>query len=96
MSYFRVIEGLAAAPAVLLPPTISSVQVTPGGVVLTWFGPVSATYHVQWTDALAPLPLTWGTVPAPITSTNGIFTFTDDGSLTGGLNSPRFYRLTAP
>jgi hypothetical protein len=96
MSYFRVIEGLASAPAVLLPPNISSVQVTPGGVVLTWFGPVAASYHVQWTDALAPLPVAWNTVPAPITSTNGIFTFTDDGSQTGGLNSPRFYRLTAP
>ena len=56
--------------------SISSVKVTPGGVVLTWFGPVAATYHVQWTDSLAPA--VWGTVPAPVTSTNGIFTFTDD------------------
>ena len=94
MSYFRVIEGNSSATAAAPSVIISSIRVTPGGVVLNWFGPVNSTFHVQWANALPATP--WNTFVAPVTSTNGIFTFTDDGSQSGGLGPLRFYRLVSP
>jgi len=103
MQYFRVIEAAASTlpppggpTSPITPPTITSVVSTPGGVVLTWNGAVTDTYHVQWTDALSSFPITWQTVPTAITSGTGVFTFTDDGSQTAPLGPLRFYRLTAP
>ncbi len=94
MRFFRVIEGisLVATP----PPSVSIASVTrgPGGTTLTWFAPVNATFHVQWTDTL--FPPTWNTVAAPVVSTTGIFTFLDDGIVTAPFGPFRFYRLVQP
>jgi len=35
----------------------------------------------------------WNTFTNIVTSTNNSYSFIDDGSQTGGLKSPRFYRL---
>jgi hypothetical protein len=95
MEFFRVIEGISTngipAPG---PVSISSVEYTPGGILLTWYAPVSSTFHVEWTDIL--IPPAWIQVPTPVTSTNGIFNFLDDGSQTAPLGPMRFYRLTQP
>ena len=95
MQFFRVIEGVSLAAAPISSVNISSVQFTPGGPVLTWFGPVGATFHVEWTDSLVP-PVIWNQVATPITSGSGIFTFTDDGTQTAPLGPVRFYRLVQP
>ena len=88
--FFRVREGLALSPYV---PQInfSSINVTPGGVVLNWSAATNLQFQVQWTPSLTP-PV-WNTIPTIITSATGLFTFTDDGSQTGGLGGTRFYRL---
>lgn len=94
MQFFRVVEGVATTAAATTSVNFSSVQFTPGGVVMNWFGPIGATFHVEWTDVL--FPPTWTQVPTVFTTTDGSFTFTDDGSQTAPLGPARFYRLVQP
>jgi hypothetical protein len=88
--YYRVAEGIVINTN-LPPPVISRIAAVPPGFVLTWFGPIDASYEVQWTPTLAPAA--WNLFPGTVTTTNGQFNFLDDGSQSGGLTSPRFYRL---
>jgi hypothetical protein len=67
--------------------------VIPGGVLLRWNGPITAQYKVQWTPTLVPSIWTAVTNPPAVTSATGLFQFLDDGSQTGGLGGPRYYRL---
>jgi hypothetical protein len=94
MQYFRVVEGIATGAAVPGPVSIASVQMTPAGVLLTWYAPTNATFHVEWSDNFPPV--LWTQVPTVITGTNGVFNFLDDGSQTAPLGPTRFYRLTQP
>jgi subtilisin-like proprotein convertase family protein len=91
--FFRVVEGLALS-AVVPPPTIGSIIHTNNTVELRWSGPTYASYRVQWTPTL--IPPTWNTFTNVVTSATGQFIFVDDGTQTGGLNSPRYYRLRTP
>jgi subtilisin-like proprotein convertase family protein len=78
-------------------PGISSVTFTGSGYLLTWFAPTNDIFQVQVATNLA-LPTVWLTIATnitytgPLTPTNGLFTYFDDGSQVpfGGL---RFYRL---
>jgi hypothetical protein len=94
MQFFQVVEGVSLGASTMTNLTISTVQVAPGGVTLTWYGDLNATNLVEWTDTL--VPPTWTTVATNITSTTGIFTFTDDGTQTPPLGPMRFYRLLLP
>jgi hypothetical protein len=72
-----------------------SATATNGGIRLRWNGQTDYQYQVQWKTNLAP-PAAWNTVSnIVLTSTTGIFTFFDDGSLTGGWRPMKFYRLIA-
>jgi subtilisin-like proprotein convertase family protein len=76
---------------------VSNFSITPtnGGVWLRWIGLTNYLYQVQWTTDLLPPPA-WNTVSnLLLSSTNGIFTWFDDGSLTGGFGPLKFYRLIA-
>ena len=86
--YFRVTEGLALVPVV---PIISSLSSASNGTLLQWFSTTNLAFNVQWTPSLAPA--TWRAFPGRVTSPTGIFSFFDDGSHTGGLDTQRFYRL---
>jgi hypothetical protein len=77
-------------------PPISGVTYTNGGFLLTWFAPTNDIFQVQFTDSL--FPANWTNIGStvsytgPVTTTNGLFTFLDNGSqfpFTG----LRFYRL---
>jgi len=76
--------------------TATNIGVT-NGFLLTWFAPTNDLFQVQWTDNLAPPA--WNTFTniigytGPVTPTNGLFSFFDDGSQSGGLGPMRFYRL---
>jgi subtilisin-like proprotein convertase family protein len=66
------------------------------GFLLQWQGPVNYQYEIQWTTNLAPL--VWHTVLNPaivevVTTTNGHFSFFDDGTLTGGFGAVKFYQV---
>jgi hypothetical protein len=88
--FFRVKEGIVVSS--FAPPiVINNITVTPGGVVLTWNAPASARFNVQWTPTL--VPAVWTSFTNTITSLTGVFQFTDDGTQTGGLGGPRYYRL---
>jgi subtilisin-like proprotein convertase family protein len=68
------------------------------GFLFTWYAPTNDLFRVQWTTNLAP-PVAWNMFTnlirytGPVTPTNGLFSFFDDGSQSGGLGSMRFYRL---
>jgi hypothetical protein len=60
------------------------------GTTLNWTASPTAQFEVQWTDDLTQ---PWNTDTNIITSADGNFTFTDDGSQTATLGAARFYRL---
>ncbi len=68
------------------------------GFLFTWYAPTNDLFRVQWTGSLAP-PVAWNMFTnlirytGPVTPTNGLFSFFDDGSQSGGLGSMRFYRV---
>jgi hypothetical protein len=88
--FFRVSEGLVVAPYVA-PVRITSIARGTNGVRMQWLAPTNSQFQVQWTPALAPSA--WAPFTNILTSTNGIFSFLDDGSQSGGLVGPRYYRL---
>jgi hypothetical protein len=90
LHFFRVQQG-AGLPITLLPVKITSISKGPGGVLLQWTGPISSRFQVQWSSTISPA--IWNTFTGVVTSPNGQFSFLDDGSQTGGLGGPRFYRL---
>ncbi len=78
-------------------PVLGSVTYTNGGFLLTWYAPTNDQFQVQWTGGLTP-PQTWTSFSnvvvytGPVTPTNGLFSFFDDGSQYP-FSGPRFYRL---
>jgi hypothetical protein len=90
--FFRVHEGLSAlATPITAPPAISSISRNGSGVTIRWTSVATNQFRVQWANSLAPA--TWNTLNTIVTSANGNFSLTDDGSQTGGLGGQRFYRL---
>ena len=58
-----------------------------------WTAPTNITYQVDYSTNL---PANWTTLTNLITSTNGTFNFTDDGTNSGGFGTNKYYRLQAP
>ena len=78
---------------VVIPPiNISSLLVLTNGYRFQWTAPTNLQFKVQWKTNLIPT-LAWNLFTNILTSTNGTFTFLDDGSQSGGLGPMRFYRL---
>lgn len=92
--FFRVREGVSLSTYVP-PPVFSSIRRTFRGVELTWGGPVTARYQVEWSPTLFPATWTAFPIPPQITSTTGLFQFLDDGSqaIPPGFGAGRYYRL---
>lgn len=89
-NFFRVGEGIVVKLEVPLV-SIDGITFATNGVLLHWLAPTNSQFRVQWTPSLAPPA--WDTFTDIVTSTNGAFEFLDDGSQTGGFDSPRCYRL---
>jgi subtilisin-like proprotein convertase family protein len=88
--FFRVTEGLVVTPYV--PPVrITGITSDTNGVRLQWLAPTNSQFQAQWTPSLAPPA--WIPFTNILTSTNGGFSFLDDGSQSGGLTGARCYRL---
>ncbi len=89
-NYFRVREGLLVIPP---PPVISSISLSPRGVLLGWNPPVPGDlrFRVEWTDSLSSPD--WHAFADVVGIINGTCSFLDDGSQSGGLGSSRFYRV---
>jgi hypothetical protein len=87
--FFRVREGIVVNN--ITPPPLLSVSRVPTGILLQWTGPISARYGVQWTPTF--LPPVWTSFTNIVTSTNGVFSFLDDGTQTGGPGVARAYRV---
>ena len=88
--FFRVGEGFSALSA-NASVSFSSIVRLANGVQLEWIAPTNYQFKVQWTPAIPSV--TWNVFSNVMTSTNGVFTFLDDGSQTGGFSATRFYRL---
>jgi subtilisin family serine protease/subtilisin-like proprotein convertase family protein len=87
-AFFRVQEGLVLIPPPLL---ISAITYAPGGILLQWSAAADAHFTVQWSPSLSPAQ--WTSFPNAVSSSTGEFSFLDDGSQTGGIRAPRYYRL---
>jgi len=59
-------------------------------VTFGWSASPAATFNVQYADDPAG---PWTELPVIISSATGHFSFTDDGTSTGGLPGRRFYRI---
>jgi subtilisin-like proprotein convertase family protein len=89
--FFRLVEGLSPLSAGN-PITFTGMTVgTNGSITFTWTAPANQRYGAEWSATL--FPPSWQPYPDYITSTNTSYTFTDDGSKTGGLGGSRFYRF---
>ncbi len=58
-----------------------------------WNAPTNIVYQVDYSTNLAS---PWNTFTNTVSSTNGTFNFTDNGSNSGGLGATKYYRLRAP
>jgi len=80
-----------------VPPPIAidrEVQISGGAVTISWSAPPGLRFRVEYaTEIPADGPIQWIPIPGEITSPDGGYTFTDDGSLTGGVSSAKFYRI---
>jgi hypothetical protein len=75
-------------------------RIDPGAIVLTktncsfsWSAPTNIIYQVDYATNLTSA---WTTLTNLITSTNGVFNFTDNGINSGGFGTDKLYRLRAP
>ncbi|HTR42366.1 MAG TPA: hypothetical protein VMH87_12185 [Pseudomonadales bacterium] len=84
---FTVNFDLVQSPPPAIPPFNSITYTNVGGTngfLLTWYAPTDEVFQVQETDSLQPV--SWNTFSnivtytGPLTSTNGLFTFFDNGS----------------
>jgi len=83
------VQGTAPAPTFPLI-SFSNLTLTQGGFGFNWPAPATTQFKVQYATNLPPV---WMTFTNIIASTNGNFTFTDDGTQSGPLPALRFYRL---
>jgi hypothetical protein len=58
-----------------------------------WSAPTNIIYQVDYSTNLTS---GWATLTNLVTSTNGTFNFTDDGTNSGDFGNTKFYRLRAP
>ncbi len=93
--FFRVAQGLS--PASITPgsgsgpPFALTLAKTSAAANLNWTGPASQKFRVQWSPSISPPA--WKSFTNDVSSTNGNFSFRDDGSKSGGLGPMRFYRI---
>jgi hypothetical protein len=70
--------------------SISGATMSATGMTLTWTAEPGSEFTVLYaSDPMGP----WVAIPTTVTSPDGIFSYTDDGSETGGLSDRRFYYL---
>jgi subtilisin-like proprotein convertase family protein len=98
VGYALEVNFLLAAPSGGTSIFISSIIYTNGGFLLTWFAPTNDVFQVQWENQLVPANWQFFTnfvyYTGPLTLTNGLFSFFDDGSQTPPGRPPiRFYRI---
>jgi len=78
---------LLPGPVPPSPPLIGSVTLATNGLTLNWSAPTNEQFTVQYATNLDAS--VWAYLAGPITSTNGLFTFTD----TNAALVLKFYRL---
>jgi hypothetical protein len=88
--FFRIRQALTGDSGVPRP-GISSIRRDSGDVILSWTAPAGNQFKVQWSPSIKPG--LWNDFTNVITSTDGSFSFRDDGAQSGGLGVARFYRL---
>jgi subtilisin family serine protease/subtilisin-like proprotein convertase family protein len=88
--FFRLVEGQSPF-SVGNQIMFTSMSAGTNGITVTWTAPANQRYGAEWSATL--VPPSWQPYPDYITSATTTYTFTDDGSRTGGLGAGRFYRF---
>ncbi len=87
LRFYRLqLVGITPSATATVP--IGSILSTNGGFLLTWLAPTNDQFNVRWSTNLVP-PVAWTPFPDLITSTNGVFSFTD----TNAPSLLKFYEL---
>ncbi len=91
---------IAYPPGTTIPASliISTVTASPGGLQIQWHGSTNYIYDVLWTTNLALPTASWNVLtnlamPVPLNYSGGVFTFTDNGTLTGGSATAKFFQV---
>jgi hypothetical protein len=87
LRFYR-LQLVGITPSAMTTVPIGSIVFTNGGFVLTWTAPTNDQFNVRWSTNLVP-PVTWTAFPDLITSTSGVFSFTD----TNAPSLLKFYEL---
>lgn len=74
------------------PPKIITLSHSGTNFTFSWSAPTNVSFRVDYSTVLPPI---WSTFTNNITSGDGNFSFTDDGSQSGGLNGTKLYRVRA-
>jgi len=70
------------------------ISVTGNIITLQWFASPGLVFRVQYATQIAPSgDFVWIDIPGTVTSATTLYTFIDDGSLTGGPAPQKFYRV---
>jgi len=88
-NFFSVQEGIVVIPD---PIVISSIVHSNNAIWLQWTAPKEDRFTVEWTPSLESP--SWVSFTNVITSTDGTFTFQDEGTQSGPPGQTRFYRLS--
>ena len=85
LRFYR-LQLVGITPSAMTTVPIGSIIFTNGGFVLTWTAPTNDQFNVRWSTNLV---VNWTPFPDLITSTNGVFSFTD----TNAPSLLKFYEL---
>jgi len=98
--FFRVAQGLSpsstAAPGGPVPDasrfsiSLSVLSNLSTNTYLKWTSAPNSRFVVEWSPTISPPA--WSAFTNVVSSTNTAYEFKEDGSQTGGMRSPRFYR----
>ena len=69
-------------------------QAASGSTTIKWPSQTGTSYRVQWKNDL--VGSTWQSIVPDFPGTGSVQSWTDDGSLTGGLVPERYYRVVVP
>jgi len=90
MSTWNPYTNIKMVSAFDIEPVIGSPVHTKTNFTFSWFAPTNESYQIDYSTNLLSA---WKTLTNIVSSSNGTFNFTDNGTNSGGFGTNKFYRL---